>query len=189
MIYDLKTAYSNPEEPKRMNIQLILFLTRMFNETKIKYWPIEFEMAGWIWVILKIRHMTEAAKQTTVIFTDYAANISIAKQTILANNNIDKLIFGWYEHFFSSQFWLNVKYRPGKTNIIPDAFSRLTSGNGPVTLSCNSDSLNLNLYIFVMLNPSTNADCYTFQKNWFSYPTIFENKSQTVMFKKIYGIN
>ena len=76
-----------------MDIEFILFLNRMFNKTKTKYWPIEFEMACLIWAVRKIRHMIEAPKQSTFIFTDYTVNISIAKQTILVNNNIDKFNF------------------------------------------------------------------------------------------------
>ena len=67
----------------------------MFNEAETKYWPAELEMAGLVWVIREIRHMIEITKteKTAVIFTNNAINISIAKQTILANNNINKFNF------------------------------------------------------------------------------------------------
>ena len=58
-----------------------MFFNQMFNDAEIKYWPTKFEMAGLIWVVRKIRHMIKATKteMTTVIFTDYTVNISIAK--------------------------------------------------------------------------------------------------------------
>ena len=142
-----KITYSNSENPKRMDIEFILFLNRMFSETETKYWPIEFEMAGLIWVIRKTRHMIDIAKQTTVIFTDHATNISISKQTIWANNNINNFNFRLVRTFiYFSQFRMNVKYRPGKKHVISDTLSRLSSGNGPVTLSRNNDFLNLDIY-------------------------------------------
>ena len=60
-----------------------LVFNRMFNEVEIKYWSTEFEMAGLIWVVRKIRHMIKATKteEPTVIFTDHSVDISIAKQT------------------------------------------------------------------------------------------------------------
>ena len=90
------------------------FFNRMFNEAETKYWPIEFGMAGLIWVIRKIRHMIDASKQTTVVLTDYTANISITKQTIFSNKNIDNLNFRLVRILiYLSQFRFNVKYRLG----------------------------------------------------------------------------
>ena len=83
----------NPENPKRFEIEPIPFFSRVLNETETKYWPIELEMAGLVRLIRKIRYTIETAKQTTIIFTDHTANISITKQTILTNNNIDKFNF------------------------------------------------------------------------------------------------
>ena len=107
--------------------------------------------------------MIETTKQTTVIFTDYTANISIAKQTILTNKNIDEFNFPLVKtsiYFF--QFRFNVKYRPGKKRVIPDAFSRLLFGNGPATLPRNNpnDFLNLDIYFRGILKFSENLNCY-----------------------------
>ena len=108
---------------------------RMSNEVEIKYWPTELEIVGLIWVIRKIRHMIESAKQINVILIDHTANISIVKQTTFANNNTDKLNFRLIRaSIYLSQFRLNVKYRPGKKHVIPDVLSRLFSGNRPVKL-------------------------------------------------------
>ena len=112
----------------------------------------------------RVRHMIDVAKYTTVVFTDYATSISIPKQTTLANNNIDKLNFRLVRasiYFF--QFRFNIKYRPGKKHVIRDAFSRLSSGNGPVTLTLSNNFLDLDIYFNGILNPSKNPDCYIFQ--------------------------
>ena len=131
MVYHLKITCLNPIKPKRSDIEPFFF-NRMFNEAETKYWPTEFEMVGLIWVIRKIRHLIETAKETTVISTDHAANISIIKQTTLASNNIDKLNFrSMRASIYFSQFRFTVKYRPGKKHVIIDVLSRLSSNNGP----------------------------------------------------------
>ena len=99
MVYHLKITCLNPEKPKRSDIEPIFSFNRMFNETEIKYWPIEFEMAGLICVIRRVRHIIDATKQTTVLFTDHAANTSIIKQTIFASGNIDKSNFRLIQAF------------------------------------------------------------------------------------------
>ena len=125
-------------------------------------------MAGLIWVMRRVRHMIEATRQITVFFTDHAANISITKQTTFANNNIDKFNLRLVPTFiYLSQFRLNVKYRPSKKHVIPNAFSRLSSGNGPINpklpRAAPSDSLNLETFFCGIINPSKNPDCYIFQ--------------------------
>ena len=79
MVYHLKITCLNPEKPKRSDIELIFFFSRMLNEAETKYWPTELETAGLVWVIRKVRHMIKAAKQFTVIFIDHVANIVITK--------------------------------------------------------------------------------------------------------------
>ena len=55
MVYHLKSTCLNPEKPKYSDIEPIFF-NRMLNETEIKYWPIELEIVGLVWVIRKTRH-------------------------------------------------------------------------------------------------------------------------------------
>ena len=110
--------------------------------------------------------MIKAAKQTTVIFIDHAANTSIAKQTTLSSSNTDKLNLRLVRaSTYLSQFKLNVKYRPGKDHVIPDALSRLSSGNGPATRRRTSpaDALDMDTYFCGVLDPSDDPDCYAFQ--------------------------
>ena len=78
-IYHLKSNVFEFKITETLRYRTHFFLNRMFKETEIKYWPIEFEMAGLIWVIRRVRYMIDAMKQITVVFTDHAANISITK--------------------------------------------------------------------------------------------------------------
>ena len=165
IIYHLKSTCLNPEKPKRTDIEPILFLSRMLNDAETRYWPTELEMAGLVWVVRRVRHMIEAAKNTTVVFTDHAANTSIAKQTTLSSSNTDKLNLRLIRaSTYLSQFRLDVKHRPGKEHVVPDALSRLSSGNGPAnTLRTSpSDVLDLDSYFSGVEDPSCDPDNYAY---------------------------
>ena len=154
--YHLKSG-ADVDKPKRTDIEPILFLSRMLNEAEKNYWPTELEMMGLVWVVRRLRHMIEAAKHVTVIFTDHNANTSIAKQTTLSSSNTDKLNLRLVRaSTYLSQFQLEVKYRPGKDHIVPDALSRLSSGNGQVGSASASpgDKLDLDTYHASMMDPS-----------------------------------
>ena len=155
MVYHLKPA-ADPAKPKRTDVEPILFLSRMLNEAEKRYWPTELEMAGLVWVVRRVRHMIEAAKHTTVIFTDHNANTSIAKQTTLSSSNTDKLNLRLVRaSTYLSQFRLEVKYRPGKDHIVPDALSRLSSGNGQSSaVASPGDALDLDSYHGSMIDSS-----------------------------------
>ena len=151
----------------------------MFNEAETKYWPTELKMAGLIWVIRKIRHLIETAKETIIIFSDHAANILTTKQTIFASNNIDKLNFRLVRtSIYLSQFRFNVKYRPGKKHVILDVLSRLSSNNGPTNskLLCNFPAgfLNLDINFCGIFYFFDDFDCYVFQNFYINMSDTFK---------------
>ena len=113
--------------PKKENIQPILFLSRLLRPAEKRYWSTELEVAGLVWVIKKIRHMVESATKV-VVFTDHISTLGIAKQTSLSSTATDRtnLRLVRASEFFS-RFQLEIRHRPGKLNIIPDALSRLAS--------------------------------------------------------------
>ena len=129
MVYHLK-AGADPEKPRATDIEPILFLSRLLNTAESKYWPTELEMAGLVWVVKRVRHMIEAATKT-VVFTDHAANPAIINQTKLTSSSSDKLNLRLVRSStYLSQFQLDIKYRPGKQHVIPDALSRLPAAEG-----------------------------------------------------------
>ena len=126
IIYHLKDG-ANPDQPKRTDIEPIMFLSRMLTSAEERYWPTELEMAGLVWVVRRARHIIEASQHPTVVYTDHAANTGIAKQTTLSSSNTDKLNLRLVRaSTYLFQFRLDVRYRPGKRHVIPDALSRLS---------------------------------------------------------------
>ena len=140
---------------KKFDIESILFLNRMLNETKKNYWLIELKMMKLIWIVRRFRHMIEAIKQTTMIFTNHNVNIFIIKQITLFNNNIDKLNFRFVRVFiYLSQFKLNIKYRFDKNHVVSNALSRFFFDNELIKNVRSENKLNLNIYHDNMSNSS-----------------------------------
>ena len=68
-------------------VELIVFLSRLLTEAEQRYWPIELELAGLIWLVQKIRHWIQISEQSTIIYTDHsitaiARSISLTREKL-----------------------------------------------------------------------------------------------------------
>ncbi|KAI0999621.1 hypothetical protein K3495_g8578 [Podosphaera aphanis] len=113
-----------------------MFLSRLLNKAEQNYWPTEMEMAAMVWVVRKCRHLIGSAKVPTIIYTDHGSNTVISQQQCITTStstriNLRLVRVSQYLH----QFPLQIRHKPGKSNIIPDALSRLPNSD---TLSSNS---------------------------------------------------
>ena len=60
------------------------------------------------------------------MFTDHSAALAIAKQTSLTTSSTNKLNLRLVKASqYLSQFQLDIRYRPGKQHVVPNALSRL----------------------------------------------------------------
>ena len=118
----------------RTDVQSILFLSKMLNQVEQNYWPTELEVIGIVWVIKKVRHMVESTKRPpTVIYTDHSAAIPISRQTSLTTFSTDKLNLRLIRASqYLSMFNLSVRHKARKTNIVPDALSRLQGSSSVI---------------------------------------------------------
>ena len=74
--------------------------------------------------------MIRGSDHPIIVYTDHGANPSIANQTKLSISSVDKQNLKLIRaSTYLSQFRLDIRYRPGKTHIVPDALSRLPSRN------------------------------------------------------------
>ena len=115
--------------PPRTAIEPIMFLSRMLTAAERNYWPTELEIAGFVWTIKKIRHLVESSKHPVIIQTDHSAILDIMKQSSITSTTSTmrlnvRLIRASQ---FLRQFRLDVRHKPGKEHIVPDALSRLAS--------------------------------------------------------------
>ena len=109
-------------------IKPILFLSRLLTKAEKSYWLTELEVAGLVWVLKKVRHMAEST--TTHILTDHSSIVDIATQKSLNTSAAWKMNLRLVRASkFFQRFDLDVKHKPGKDNVVPDALSRLASSN------------------------------------------------------------
>lgn len=173
VIYHLKPG-ADPNNPKRGEIEPIMFLSRMLTSAEERYWPTELEMAGLVWVVRRARHLIEASKHVTVIFTDHAANPSIVRQTTLSSSNTDKLNLRLVRaSTYLSQFRIDVRYRPGKRHIIPDALSRLPAAKSFLD---EGENLELESYHGGLEDPSLGDQSYAYNGALISMSPAFKQQ-------------
>lgn len=126
---------SRPPGPKS---QLpILFLSRGLTDAERRYWSAELEMAGLVWTVKRLRYYIEASHHTTIVYTDHSALVDVLKQSSLNTTSLVRLnIRHIRSSEYLSRFRLDVRYRTGRSNVIPDALSRLpTTVSVPATTS------------------------------------------------------
>ena len=140
MVYHVKKDVV--EGFNRTDVQPILFLSKMLNQAEANYWPTELEVAGLVWVVRKVRHMIESTKKPAIIYTDHSAAVPISKQASLTTSSTDKLNLRLVRASqYLSSFDLEVKHKAGKSNVVPDALSRLKGTPTPNDVTGALDAL------------------------------------------------
>ena len=61
VVEDLENSFS------RIDVQSILFLSKMLNQAEQNYWLIELKVVDIVWIIKKVRHMMESIKKPFVV--------------------------------------------------------------------------------------------------------------------------
>ena len=114
----------------RKKIRPIMFLSRLLTAAEMNYWPTELEVAGLVWTVRKIRHLIESSKSKVIVYTDHSATTDIVKQSSLNSVSTLRLNLRLVRASqYLQRFELDVRHKPGKSNVIPDALSRLSSTN------------------------------------------------------------
>ena len=133
ILYHVKTPCDT--YPTRPNIEPIMFLSRLLVPAETRYWPTELELAGLVWILRKTRHLIEASQTPTIVYTDHGAALGIAKQTTLTTTSTDKLNLRLVRASdYIQRFPLDIRHKPGKLHIVPDALSRLATTNSDPTM-------------------------------------------------------
>lgn len=127
MIYHVKGDPALDASFARTSVQPIMFLSKLLNGAEKNYWPTELEVAGIVWVVKKIRHLIESSQvPPVVIYTDHSAAVPISKQTTLTTSSTDKLNLRLVRASqYLSSFNITIRHKAGKSNVVPDALSRL----------------------------------------------------------------
>ncbi|KAJ5977319.1 hypothetical protein N7501_000661 [Penicillium viridicatum] len=130
-IYHTKPGFTHKDvskPPPTTEVQPIMFLSRLLTDAEKNYWPTELEVSALCWTLRKVRHLVEACPTDlpAIIYTDHSSTTGIAKATSLSSISLERQNLRLVRASqFIQQFRLRIFHRPGKTNKIADAFSRL----------------------------------------------------------------
>ena len=83
-----------------------------------------------VWVVKKIRHLIEAviASRVIIVYTNHVATVDIVRQSSINTTSTKKLNLRLIRASkYLQRFRLEIRHKPDKTNVIPDALSRLAS--------------------------------------------------------------
>lgn len=133
MLFHARIDEELPERkwPSRSAICPIIFLFRLLTRAEKNYWPTELEIAGFVWVIKKVRHIVESSRAKIIVQTDHSAILDIIQQSLITStaSTMRMNVHLVRTSQFLCQFCLVVRHKPGKEHIVPDALSRLASAN------------------------------------------------------------
>lgn len=128
-LWPVRTGYStiesSPSKASDDSIQPMWFLSKRPPAAEHNYWPTELEIAGVCWAIHKLRPLIEAAPKD-FLFTDRSAIAAIARQQSMFSSYLEPLNLHLIRASqYLSQFQIDVRYRPRRNHIVPDALCRL----------------------------------------------------------------
>jgi hypothetical protein len=132
IIFHVIKEFSKRTWSIKNDIQLIMFLSRLFISAENNYWFIELETVELIWVIKKIRHLIQSSEKSVIIQTNHAVIVNICKQiSITSINSVMRMNLRLIRVFqFLSQFSnLKIRHKSRKYHLISDALFRLQSLN------------------------------------------------------------
>lgn len=133
VVFHTSTGENLPQGrwPSSGLVKPILFLSRLPTAAEKNYWPTELKIARFIWVVKKVKHLIESSRAHVIIQTDHSAILNILQQSsiTLTTSTMRMNLRLVRASQFLQQFRLDVRHKPGKEHIIPDALSRLASTN------------------------------------------------------------
>jgi hypothetical protein len=129
MVYHLKgDVWDQNTPPLRTQVQPVAFLSKATSPAESRYEATELEVACLVWTMRKMRHLVEGCEAPVIVYTDHAATKGIMSHTNLGSSCVDKLNRRLIRSSqYVSQFKLDIRHRPGTSNVPADSLSRLPS--------------------------------------------------------------
>jgi hypothetical protein len=110
----------------RRKDRVVMFLSKDLTAAETLYWPIELETSALVFAVKKTRHLVEANDYPTIVYSDHVAVKHIAHSTSLKTSSPERANMCLIRSSqYLSQFRLDVRYQPGKDNVVADALSRI----------------------------------------------------------------
>ena len=111
----------------RKFIQSVMFLNRLLNSAKHRYWSTKLKLIELIWVFRKIRHLINSTIKFIIIYTNHETIFAIVKQIFLSTSSTNKLNLKLVRVFdYIQRFDLIIRHRSKKFHLISNALFRLS---------------------------------------------------------------
>lgn len=118
------------------SVQPVMYLSKVLTKAETRYQATELEVACLVWVCRQHRVQLQSCTKPVVILTDHGATRGIVNQTTLRTADVNKMNTKlMVASTFLSQFQLDVRYIPGRLNLVPDALSRLPTKDTPTDIA------------------------------------------------------
>jgi hypothetical protein len=108
------------------HIQPVIFISKLLSTTEKRYHATELEVAGLVWACRKLRPMIQSSNHSVIVLTDYTSTRGVYERTNLNTSDVSKANMRLvHASVYLSQFDLDVRYYPGRLNIVPDILLQL----------------------------------------------------------------
>ena len=170
----------------RKSIQSIMFLSRLLSSVEIRYWSTKLKLTDLVWILKKIRHLTDFAVKSTIIYTDHETSLAIVKQTSLSTSSTNKLNLRLVRASnYIQRFDLIIRHKSNKLHLMLNALSRLSV----TSARTQSENEELDVFFTANLMKMTSEfrkrliEEYTKNSNWRKISKLIEtsNKNGTIL--------
>lgn len=154
VVFHVKESTITTKWSSCIAVQLIMFLSRLLISVETNYWFTELEIASFVWVIKKIRHLVKSFVHSSIIQTNHSTILDIVKQKpiVFTTSTMRLNVRLIRVSQFLRQFRLNVRHKLEKDHIVLDVLSRLASKNHNASMNSNHLERNvLHIDVFVQM--------------------------------------
>ena len=185
MIYHVKSSCEFVEYLFRNCVQSIIFLSRFLTSIETRYWFTELELAEFVWILRKIRHLVKSTRTFIIIYIDHEIALRIAQQISLITSSTDKLNLRLIRvSKYIQKFSLQIRHKSEKLNIVSNALFRLFSVKSEIFDNINDEELNVFHATSVEMNAKFKAKIlqeYKENPDWIKISKVLNNSSHFVL--------
>ena len=169
MIYHVKSNnnWNDKNYFSRKSLKSILFLSRLFIETKTRYWSTKLKFVDIVWMFKKIRHLIKFFVIITIIYIDHDVVLNLIKQIIFIISFTNKFNLRLIRVFdYIQKFNFEIRHKSNKMHIVSNVLFRFVNFNTNSKKHENEKKLNV-LFIIILINMK-NVFRKRFLKNYFN---------------------
>ena len=71
--------------PSSSSVKPLFFLSRLLTAAEKNYWPTELKIAGFVWVVKKVKHLIKFSQARVIIQTNHSAILDILQYSSITS--------------------------------------------------------------------------------------------------------